>query len=262
MIRLALAAALVAVSALAAVAAPRPYQPVQVSYDEEGATDPDLVALVARLTEAANSGDIATLRDWTAPDLVIYAPVVGFPDERPPQPIANPDERPGAERLGQAVMMMTVGGVGYTADEIDGMVVDLFAQALAPGLVGKSARAGGAVCAPAEPVFDRNAALAIADAADIAEDNLWILPAATGFRDRPDPEAAVTTTLPAGTIAPYVRGSVEGTAGSDEWYEVALPDGRLGYARDDQSKAFVEPRVCFGQVDGRWLVTAVVVPAL
>lgn len=255
------ALAAVLLSAGPAVAAPRPYTPVIVSHDEAGTDDPGLQALAKQLTDAANAGEIAKIRELTAPKLDLYAPIVGFPDERPAEALANPDDRPGAERLGQAAMMTTTGEVNYEPDEIDGLVVDLFAQALAGGSLGRATGAGGAICAPAEPVFDRDAALAIADAADISEDNLWILPAATGFRAKPDPAAPVTVTLPAGSIAPYLRGSVEGSDGSD-WYEVALPEGGSGFARDDRSTAFIEPRVCFGQVDGRWLVTAIVVPQL
>ncbi|MBB5751150.1 hypothetical protein [Prosthecomicrobium pneumaticum] len=261
-LRIFLAAAMPLVAGSPALAAEMPYTPVTVTYDRAGADAEGLVALVKRLTDAVRTGDIATIREFTAPELALYAPSAGFPEGDSAAALPNPDGRPGLERLAQAVMMTTTGTMELAQDELDGMVVAFFADALESGSLGRAKGAGGAICAPAEPQFDRNAGLAIADAAGVTPDDLWILPAATGFRDRPDPAAEVAVTLPAGTIAPYLSGSVDGTDGSSEWYEVALPSGKPGFARDDQSLALVEPRVCFGEIQGRWLVTALVVPQL
>jgi hypothetical protein len=265
-------AGLLLLAATPAFAEQRPYDPLIVTYDATGADDADLKALIASLQKAVDNADVATLKNAIAPDLLIFAPPIGFPDETPAGPLANPDKHPGVQRLDEAAILTTSSDMEYSREDLDGLIIDLFGTALEPKTIGKSKTAGGALCSPAEPIFDRDKALAIASAADVPPGNLWILSEKTDFHEKPDLKSAVVGTLPANSIVPFIEGSVDsGMAQSDEgedsdeaedWYSVALPSGKIGYAANDASLAFQSLSVCYGKADGKWAVTAVVVPAL
>ncbi|BCP53596.1 hypothetical protein K32_22130 [Kaistia sp. 32K] len=241
---------------------PKPYEALSVTYDTSGTDDPELAALVETLKKAIEVGDVATLKASAAPEVKIYSPMIGFPDATPPAALSDPEKRPGGDRLDNAAALTATGDVDYSREDLDGLVVDLFGNALDQGTLGHSKTANGAICSPAEPVFDRDKALAVADAAGVPASNLWILSESTEFRDKPNETAAVLATLPEDTIVPFLEGSVEGEDGSADWYSVALPSGKTGYATNDISRGFQATSVCYGKVDGKWAVTAVIVPGL
>lgn len=247
------------------MAEPKAYEPLQVAHDGAGADDPDLKVFIESLKKAVESGDATALKLSVALDLKIYAPTIGFPEETAVAALSNPDKHQGEQRLDEAAVLTTSSDSEYSREDLDSLIIDLFGTALEPGTIGKSATAGGALCSPAEPIFDRDKALAIATAADVPPGNLWILSEKTEFREKPDLAAPVIETLPAGTIVPFIEGAVETSAaeeGDDDWYSVALPSGKIGYAANDASLAFQAISVCYGKVEGSWLVTAVVVPGI
>ncbi len=273
----------VILAALPALAAPsafavQPYEPVIATYDTAGADDPDLKTFVDGLQKAIDGGDAAALKLAVAKDLLVYAPPVGFPDATTPGPLANPDKHVGEQRLDEAAILMGSADVDYTRDDLDSMVIDLFGTAIEPHTIGKSKIAGDRLCSPAEPIFDRDKALAMATAADVPPGNLWILSDKTEFHEKPDAKSPVIETLPANSIVPFIEGSVDvppadsGATAPDTndaeaaddggWYSVALPSGKTGYASDDASLGFQAVSVCYGKVDGAWAVTAVIVPSL
>jgi hypothetical protein len=248
--------------ALAADPEPKPYEPLVVTYDTTGTEDADLKALIDSLKKAIQSGDVATLKAAAAPELKIYVVMIGFPDAASPDPLSDPEKRPGDQRLDDAAALTTSGDVDYSREDLDGLVVDLFGNALDEGTVGHSKTAKGAICSPAEPIFDREKALDIAEAAGVPAGNLWILSEDTEFREKPSIDAPVLTKLDAGTIVPFQEGSVEGEDGEGDWYSVILPSAKIGYALNDVSRGFQATSVCYGQVDGKWAVTAVIIPGL
>ncbi len=266
--------ALAATQALAV----QPYEPVVATYDTAGADDVDLKAFIDTLQKAIDSGDAAALKLAVAPDLSIYAPPVGFPEATTPGPLSNPDKHVGEQRLDEAAILMGSADVDYTRDDLDSMVIDLFGTAIEPHTTGVSKIAGGKLCSPAEPIFDRDKALAMATAADVPPGNLWILSGKTDFHEKPDAKSPVIETLAANTVVPFIEGSVdvpvaptgspdapdasEAAADDGGWYSVALPSGKTGYASDDASLGFQAVSVCYGKVDGHWAVTAVIVPSL
>lgn len=241
---------------------PKPYEAVVVTYDTAGTDDAELKVLIESLKKATLSGDIATLKASAAPEVKIYSVMIGFPDATPPEALSDPEKRPGDQRLDDAAALTTSGNVDYSREDLDGLVVDLFGNALDEGTLGHSKTAKGAICSPAEPVFDRDKALAVADAAGVPAGNLWILSEATEFREKPSADAPVLATLAAGTIVPFQEGSVEGEDGEGDWYSVVLPSAKIGYALNDISRGFQATSVCYGKVDGKWAVTAVIIPGL
>jgi len=240
----------------------KPYEALTVTYDTSGTDDAELKALVESLKVAIATGDVATLKASAAPEVKIYSPMIGFPDATPAGPLPDPEKRPGDERLDSAATMTSTGEVDYSREDLDGLVVDLFGNALDAGTIGHSKTAGGAICSPAEPIFDRDKALAIADAAGVPSGNLWILSEETEFYAKPVETSPVVMKLPAGSIVPFIEGSVDGEDGSADWYSVALPSGQIGYSTNDISLGFQATSVCYDKVDGQWMVTAVVVPGL
>lgn len=275
-----LVAAVAALAAGPALAA-QPYEPVVATFDTTGADDPSLKTFIESLRKAVEGGDIALLKLSVAKDLQIYAPLMGFPEATPAAALSNPDKHQAAQRLDEAAALMGSADIDYTRDDLDSMIVDLFGTAIEPGTVGVSKTAGGRLCSPAEPIFDRDKALAMASAADVPPGSLWILSEKTDFHEKPSTSAPVIATLPAHTIVPFVEGSVErqsdngdpakpadGTAAASEdaddggWYSVALPSGQIGYAFDDASLGFQAVSVCYEKIEGRWTVSAVIVPSL
>lgn len=241
---------------------PKPYEAQAVTYDTAGTDDAELAALIVALKKAIETADVATLKAYAAPEVKIYSPIIGFPDATPPSALSDPEKRPGEERLDTAAALTSTGEVDYSREDLDGLVVDLFGNALDQGTLGHSKIAEGAICSPAEPVFDRDKALAIADAAGVPAGNLWILSEDTEFHEKPNEASPVLVKLPEGTIVPFLEGSVEGEDGNADWYSVALPSGKIGYATNDISLGFQATSVCYGKVDGKWAVTAVIVPGL
>lgn len=241
---------------------PKPYEPVVVTYDTSGTDDAELKAFVETLRKAIMSGDVGTLKASAAPEVKIYSVMIGFPDSASPDPLSDPEKRPGDQRLDDAAALTTSGDVDYSREDLDGLVVDLFGNALDEETIGHSKTAKGAICSPAEPIFDRDKALAIADAAGVPSGNLWILTEDTEFREKPSTDAPVLAKLVAGTIVPFQEGSVEGEDGEGDWYSVVLPSAKIGYAMNDISRGFQTTSVCYGKVDGQWAVTAVIVPGL
>lgn len=260
-------AALLATVAVPAFAEPKPYEPVVVTYDSAGSDDAGLKDFVASLQKAVDAGDVASLKLSVAQDLRIYAPPIGFPDATPPHALANPDKHPGEQRLDEAAILTSSSNVDHTREDLDSSIVDLFGTALEPATIGKSKIAEGALCSPAEPIFDRDKALAVATAADVPPGNLWILSEKTEFHEKPDMKSPVIDTLPENTIVPFIEGSVDAATGEEgveqeDWYSVALPSGKVGYGSNDISLAFQSESVCYGKVDDHWAVTAIIVPNL
>ncbi|MCX5494146.1 hypothetical protein OSH11_05510 [Kaistia dalseonensis] len=263
-------AALAGLGAMPASAEPKPYEPVTVSYDTTGADDAELKTFIDNLRQGVNDNNIQLLKLSVGPDVQLYTPTIGFPEAGPIRAVPNPDKHPGDQRLDEAAILMTSSDSSYTREDLDGLVVDLFGTALEPKTIGVSHTARGALCSPAEPIFDRDKALAVADAADVPPGNLWILSADTEFHEKPDAKSPVIATLPANTIAPFVEGSVDGAASTDggeedggaDWYSVALPSGKIGYAAEDTSLAFQAVSICYGKVDNQWAVTGIIVPTL
>ncbi|MCX5514627.1 hypothetical protein C3941_16280 [Kaistia algarum] len=258
-------APLFVLGATAAIAAPKPYEPLTVTYDTTGSDDPELKTFIETLQKAVDSGDVATLKASVAQDLKIYAPLIGFPDEAPPAALANPDKHLGEQRLDEAAAKTTSSDTDYSREDLDSLIVDVFGMALEPKSIGKSKTADGALCSPAEAAFDRQKALDIAAAADVPPGNLWILSDKTDFREKPNLSAPVVATLPAGTIVPFLEGSVEVTPAEqtdEDWYSVVLPSGKIAYGANDSSLAFQAVSVCYAKTDGHWAVTAIVVPGV
>lgn len=247
------------------MAAPKSYEPTTVTYDTSGADDPELKKFIDGLQADVDSGDVESLKTAVAQDLKIYAPLIGFPDEKPAGALPNPDKHPGMQRLDEAAAMTSSADTDYSREDLDSLIVDLFGTALASKTLAHSKTAGGALCSPAEANFDRQKALAIAAAAEVPPGNLWVLSDSTEFRDKPDPSGKVIATLPAGSIVPFLEGSVNEDAAQesdDDWYSVVLPSGETGYGANDSSLAFQAISVCYGKVDGNWAVTAVIVPGV
>lgn len=268
-------AALASVVALPALAEQKPYEPVMATFDTSGSDDPALKTFIENLHSGVNDGNVPLFKLSVGSDLQIFTPAIGFPEASPVHALPNPDKHPADQRLDEAAILMTTSDDDYTREDLDGLIVDLFGTALEPKTIGHSKTAGGALCSPAEPIFDRDKAIAVAEAADVPVGNLWILSADTKFHEQPDPKSPVIETLPQYTIVPFIEGSVDaagdGSAAADDsentedaadWYSVALPSGKVGYASEDTSLGFQAVSVCYGQSDGQWAVTAIIVPRL
>ena len=196
---------------------PKPYEALTVTYDTTGTDDAELKALVETLKVAISTGDVATLKASAAPEVKIYSPMIGFPDATPAEALPDPEKRPGDERLDSAATMSSTGDVDYSREDLDGLVVDLFGNALDSGTIGHSKTARGAICSPAEPIFDRDKALAIAEAAGVRFVHLWILSEDPEFHEKPTETTSGRVKRPAGTIVPVIGGAVDGEDGTADW---------------------------------------------
>jgi hypothetical protein len=244
----------------------RRYKPAIISYDLKGADDPGLVALLDQLRAAVTAKNVAVIRDAAAADLAIITPPIGFPPAGAPKPLKLEPAIAGPERLDKAVGLLATGDAEPNRKMLDGLILMTVSDALGKGSVSRSRQVPGAFCAPAEPRFDRGQVLAIAEAADEVPDNLVFLAEETPFLDQPDRAAATAATLKQGTVVPFIEGAVEGKDGQRDWYAVALPNGKRGFAKGDRTLSFEATRLCFAKSgkgeEAKWSLSAVVVPTL
>lgn len=244
----------------------RRYKPVTIGFDLKGADDPGLVALLDQLRAAAAAKNVAVIRGATAPDLAIITPPIGFPPAATPKPVKLEPGIAGPERLDKAVALLDTGDGEPNRKTLDRLILMTVSEALSKGSVSRSRTVPGAYCAPAEPRFDRGQVLAIAEAADEVPDNLVYLGEDTPFLEQPDSAAAAAATLKRGTVVPFIEGAVEGKDGHRDWYAVALPNGKRGFAKGDRTLSFEATRLCFAKSgkgeEAKWSLSAVVVPSL
>lgn len=64
--------------------------------------------------------------------------------------------------------------------------------------------------------------------------------------------------LAANTFTSIHREAIRATGGDDNWTTVALPDGTMGYIQAPKLYALLNPRLCFGKVKGKWMISAYV----
>ncbi|MBS7538506.1 SH3 domain-containing protein [Ancylobacter lacus] len=241
----------------------RPYKPVTVTYDLKGADDPGLVALVASLRAAVAARLAGPIRDAAAPDLAVLMPPLGFPSTEAPRTLDMPAGLDGSQKLDHLFTRLS------TDEKPDRKALDLLilataGEALAHGTLSRSSLGRDTFCAPAEPRFDRGRVLAVAKAANEVPENLVVLTRDVGFRETPDPAAPVVATVKADTVVPVVEGAAEGKDGHRDWYAVALPNGKRGYARGNDSISFETTRLCFARAGqgepAGWKLTLIVMP--
>ncbi|WP_156034262.1 SH3 domain-containing protein [Bosea sp. 117] len=244
----------------------RRYKPVTISYDVKGADDPGLTALIEKLRGALAKKDATAIREAASPQLVVIAPAIGFPPAAAPKPEKLDDKLTGPERLDKAFARLSTSGEEPKRKELDGLILLGVGEALAKGTVSRSTLVRGAFCAPAEPRFDRAQVLAVAKAAGEVPDNLVILTEETTFLEKPDTAAASAGALKPGTVVPFIEGAVEGADRKRDWYAVALPSGKRGYAKNDKSMSFEATRLCFTRdgkgEDAAWTISTIVIPSL
>ncbi|MFK8251460.1 SH3 domain-containing protein [Ancylobacter terrae] len=259
-VAVALGTVLIGTTADAQQAPLRRYKPVVISYDVKGADDADLAAFIASLTAAVARRDVASLRKAASPDLAVFTPPYGFPPASPPKPRGFEAGLDGPRRFDSAMALLAADAAEPDRKALDRLTLMAVSEALAAGTIGRSALAGGRLCAPAEPKFNRSAVLAIAAAAGEVPENLVILTADSQFLERPDASSPVAGSLKAGSVVPFVEGAVEGADGQRDWYAVGLPAGKRGFAKGDRSLSFETTRFCFGTSAEGWAITAVIVP--
>lgn len=251
---------LAGVSTADAQQALRRYKPVVISYDVKGADDPDLAAFIASLNAAVAKRDVASLRTAASPDLAVFTPPYGFPPASPPKPRSFEVGLDGPGRFDSAMALLATEAAEPDRKALDRLTLMAVSEALGAGTIGRSSLAGGRLCAPAEPKFNRGAVLAIASAAGEVPENLVILTEDSQFLEKPDATSPVAGTLKAGSVVPFVEGAVEGADGQRDWYAVGLPAGKRGFAKGDRSLSFETTRFCFGKSADGWAITAVIVP--
>lgn len=244
----------------------RRYKPAAISYDLKGADDPGLVALLDQLRASAAARDVTPIREAASPELAIITPPIGFPPASAPKPMKTAPTVTGPERLDKAVGLLAAGDGEPDRKTLDSLILMTVSEALGKGSVSRSRLVRGAYCAPAEPRFDRERVLAIAEAADEVPDNLVFLGEDTAFLEQPDAAAPAATTLKQGSVVPFIEGAVEGKDGQRDWYAVALPSGKRGFAKGDRTLSFEATRLCFSRsgkgADAKWSLTTIVVPTL
>ncbi len=234
-----------------------------VTYDIKGADDPALVALVASLRAAVAARLAGPIRDAAAPDLTVLMPPLGFPSTEAPRTLDMPEGLDGSQKLDHLFSKLST-DEKPDRKALDRLILATVGEVLARGTLSRSSLGRDTFCAPAEPRFDRGRVLAVAKAANEVPENLAILTADVGFRDTADPAAPVVATVKADTVVPFVEGAAEGKDGHRDWYAVALPNGKRGYARGDSSVSFETTRLCFarsGKAEpAAWKLTLIVMP--
>lgn len=261
--RLVLAAA-AALFAVAAQAEDRQSYVPAMARIETVAPEPELAALIGRLTAAVAEGRAGAVDAEIAPDVAAYdcyldatAPCRRRGAARPAGKSGKAASGPAApQRLREALCCADIAPAKITPKLRDESLLGFIGAALEPETLGRSPIDPGLLCAPAAPLFDAEAARRIAEAARVDREDLRLAQEALTLREAPRKDAPIVATLPAGAVAPMVTEATQALPSG--WSAVAAPDGRLGFTDQLALGDLGASALCFARdTTGRWRISAV-----
>ena len=252
--RFILAAAAAALAAGSALADPKPYAPVDVTFAREVGHDPDLRATIERLKDAVEARDISVVDAALAEDFTVLtcgmdptqACAAGSKNATPAK------GKTAAERLRAGLCCADLPAKDITDEIRVETALGLVGAMLASDAIGANPDIAGSACLPAWPSYDRAAAAAVAKAADVEPENLRATAAEVTLRVRAEPGAPELARIPARRVAPLVTLGQEGIPPG--WTAVALPQGGLGYTQQAAFDDLTAPALCFAKAANGWAI--------
>ena len=222
------------------------------------APDDQLKAFIESLRAAAGRSDLPAIEKWLANDLAVLTckpdPLAPCEPGAPGVKVSDPG-KPPPERLREGLCCP-----GIPADEITAVlraetIAGLISGAIESGQISEHEKPG-LVCSPAWPVYDRKKAAAMIAASGASSDFLRYASQTIEVRATPDPKAAVSASLSAGTLVPMLQDVA--TAMPDGWYALAMPDGSIGYSDMLGLEELVPSGVCLRKDGATWKIALVI----
>ncbi len=211
--------------------APAPYKPVAITQSAP-VTDEGFDALRKQVGEAAQRKDRAALAK-----LVVAHGFFWLRDNRV---IAN-KRKAGFDVLAAALGFNNKEGAGW---EILASTTEDPTASPVPGRA-------GALCAPAEPAYDRKALadLLAATSSDITE---WGYPVSTEIAAHAMPQSNAPVIEKLGLY--FVRMMPETASTPPSWLRIATPNGKIGYVSVNSIAPIGNDQICYVKDNGDWKI--------
>jgi hypothetical protein len=218
-----------------ALAPPQPYKPVTIKLPTPVA-DPSFVAFRKQLGDIAQKKDRAALAKLVAQSFFF---VTGEKD-------AADKKKPGIDNLAKAL-------------SLDGKDATAGWNTLREYAKEPTAEADedhkGALCAPADPAFDENAAEALAKETH-TDPSDWGYPVKDGVEVHAaaKPDAPVTDKLGLYLVRVYPDDSPAAAVQGPDFIRIVLPSGKTGYVAGDQLLSLGNEQLCYAKEGSGWKI--------
>lgn len=239
------------------------YTPIAVDYGPASEADWALIVLIGRLRAAVSTGDMRTIAAALADDLVVADcdndATRSCPASRQGTVGARPAaaQAPAEQRLLQSLCCADMRPRDIPRTLRVDTALEVLGSAMAGGTIGPDPDSSGSVCAPAQPLFDRQAAERMAVAADTDPQNLRVTARELVLRNAPRADAPESGRIAAGRIVPMVTDLPQPLP--DGWSAAALPNGTLGYTDARNLDDLVVTSACFAKdATGDWRIRTVI----
>jgi hypothetical protein len=225
------AATLMITAAAAQSQAPAPYKPVAIALPTPVA-DEAFDALRKEIGEVAQRKDRAALAK-----LVVARGFFWLREGR----IAGDKRKAGVDVLAAALGLNNKEGVGWE------LLASTTEDPTASPLPGRA----GALCAPAEPSYDRKAfaELLAATRSDVTE---WGYPVSTEITAHAAPQSSAPTIEKLGLS--FVRMLPETASTPPSWLRIATPGGKIGYVSVDSIAPIGNDQICYVKDGAGWKI--------
>jgi hypothetical protein len=209
----------------------RPYKPIVFTLAKP-VSDAAFEAMRKQLGEAAEKKDRAALSG-----LVVAQ---GFFWERENGDGAD-KQKAGIDNLSAALGLAKNNGAGW----------DMLASYAEDPTASPAPEHKGAMCAPADPVFDEKAFDALLEATRTDPDE-WGYPVSAGIDVHAKADANAPSVGKLGTA--FVRVMPENTQANPAYLRVVMPDGKTGYVSVDSIAPLGSDRLCYVKEGGAWKI--------
>jgi hypothetical protein len=218
-----------------ALAPPKPYMPVAIKLPIPVA-DPTFVAFRKQVGDIAAKKDRAALAKLVAPSFFL---VNGEKD-------AADKKKPGIDNLAKALGLDGKDGAAGWAT---------LAEYAKEPTAEPDAEHKGALCAPADPAFDENAAEALAKQTQ-TDPGDWGYPVKDGVEVRATgkPDAPVADKLGLYLVRVYPDDSPAAAVQGPDFIRVVLPSGKTGYVAADQLLSLGNEQLCYAKQGNAWRI--------
>lgn len=236
--------------------------PLVASYANPVEPTPELTAFLQSLVASAQEGIGSQSRAYAVLDDMIAPNVRGFQRGLDPfEPwseidLTDPDRGSGLDLL--TAWMVEQGDIvdgatdlpDYRQDFLE-LLVRIIADPNEP--LGLMPGMGDAVCSPAQYDVDADEALAFAQAQDTDGYGIYIFPRLLDLYENPTSiKPAIARVSPRTLLT-----SIYEADQPDGWIKVVASDGTTGWAEDrGDYEGLSQQHLCFGEVDGKYMITA------
>ncbi len=233
----------------------KPYEPILATSSRTGADDPDIKATFDRLRKAVDERDMKTIYDALGKSFTaVTCKFDPLQDCRPGQKgLRQPSSKlTPTQRLERGLCCTDTPRAKITKEITENAILGQFSAALVAETIGPHPDIAGLVCTPALTSFDRRKAARMVKAADILPIYLRVTEKDLPLREKPQKDARLIETLPAGSVVPLV--AEMSSELPQNWNAISLPKGGLGYTDADGLNEMATPALCLKREGPNWKI--------